>query len=124
MPKFKYYDKEFANLMRTDSMESEIMQSAALRCKKWHWEVGQWSQLDVQEAVYKAEGYIRWQMFRVSLKGQSTHMKILRLALRKAEIEILHRGTSHLAIEQCRIDNYIGALHRGGLLNNYLEVVR
>lgn len=61
-----------------------------------------------------------WQMFRKSLKGISTENKLDLLNARYLERWI--NGGSHE--EKVRIDNYINALKRGGLLNSKLEVVR
>jgi len=121
---FMNYNKEFKHLERTDSMESLQMQEASKKCNIWPWKVDQWPQDAVQYAVYEAENFIEWQKFRVSLKGQSTRMKILRLALYKAQALVIYHRQEYLDVELCRVDNYLGALVRGGQLNSDYEVVR
>lgn len=53
-----------------------------------------------------------WQTFRLSLKGQSTQAKLIRLE------DWLKHGCSHCSVEtrQVQVDNYINALLRGGQL--------
>lgn len=115
--KFKEYDKKYAHCKRTDTMESAHMQVVARSQQCWPLEVLQWTQVLVQGAVYEAPGFEEWQKFRVSLKGQSTGMKLVRLQQYLVENNVTE-------IARCRVDNYIGALVRGGQLDSKLRIVR
>lgn len=120
--KFKEYDKKYACFRRTDSMESIADQFYAKKTIGWNGDVLQWNQDLVQYAVYEAPGFERWQQFRVSLKGQSTGMKLLRL--QRYLVEKLTCSAKQIEYERCRVDNYIGALIRGGQLDNKFRIVR
>lgn len=90
------------------------------------WNYGYWqpNHGEVRLAVYDADDARDWQLFRVSLKGLTTYEKIAMLT------EYYHRH--HLNCDcvntrnmsKIRIHNYIGALKRGGQLNDKLEVVK
>jgi len=64
----------------------------------------------VNEAVYYAPGWERWQIFRISLKGLSIGSKLVRLLEYWQDTE----GHSDRDVEWVRIYNYLGALLRGG----------
>lgn len=122
---FKDFDERFKHLRRTDEDEPFSMQEAAKKVTRWECEVERWIQIDVQFAVYRAPDHEEWQKFRVSLKGQSTKMKLLRLATYWATAQIQHReGGVQLKLEKIRVDNYLGALVRGGQLTTDHVVVR
>jgi hypothetical protein len=71
---------------------------------------------EARHAVYKADGFRDWQLFRVSLKGLSTVHKLFMLGhywkVMCDEAEDEDSRTTNLH----RIWNYIGALKRGGQL--------
>lgn len=119
---FKDFDKKYARSKRTDDMEPKQDQAKAHVTTYWAGDVLQWSQEKVQFAVYKAGDHEKWQEFRVSLKGQSTGMKLWRLT--KYKMDNIHKSMAEYEIVLCRIDNYLGALVRGGQLNSKYEVVR
>lgn len=120
MHAFKEFDKKYTTGADSDLPSSELVE--ALKITRWTYPVRQWSQQEVKEAVYEADGYEDWQKFRVSLKGQSTQVKLHRLAARRqAATQMSPRNRT---LEMCRIDNYIGALKRGGQLGMDLEVRR
>lgn len=83
---------------------------------------------EIREAVYFADGFEVWQKFRVSLKGNSTAVKLKRLQYRWKHFEELCGSgivtEERLKLEQIRIDNYIYALRRGGQLNAQFEIAR
>lgn len=92
-------------------------------------------QRDVQYAVYTAESHMDWQLFRVSLKGLSTKHKLKMLYNRWARFmcDLFDYGMfsrnaesewDRRALEWVRINNYIGALRRGGQLDARLQVVK
>lgn len=120
---FKEYDKKYAHLMRTDFDEVAEYRAMAREIEGWDISVDRWIQADVQHAVYHAADHERWQQFRVSLKGQSTRMKLLRLRDYYMQFGVKSSGMQ-FKIEKCRVDNYIGALVRGGQLDKNLRVVR
>lgn len=88
--------------------------------KRTHWihELARatWAQGFIQFCVYHAEDADEWQKFRIALKGLNIHEKLCALELRWVCLVNMKDGPVQCDIEQCRIDNYIGALHRGGLL--------
>ena len=123
---FKAFNIKYKHLIRTDAAEDATMRMAAelmANKGKWPHEVKQWNHDQVRFAVYMAPSADEWQQFRVSLKGQSTAMKLARLDLRYLAAEHApNQGDWEL--EKIRIDNYIGALQRGGQLNAALEIIR
>lgn len=123
---FMDFNKKYKHLIRTDAAEDNTMKAAAnemAKAGKWPHEVKQWNHDQVRFAVYIAPSADEWQQFRVSLKGQSTAMKLARLDLRYLAAEHApNQGDWEL--EKIRIDNYIGALVRGGQLNSSLEIQR
>ena len=115
---FKDYDVKFAKFKRTDDMESKEDQEMAKLIKVWGVPVERWIMTDIRQAVYDVEDAEEWQKFRVSLKGQSTGMKLFRLSIYWAEAREKYRvGSPALTIFKIRVDNYIGALVRGGQLS-------
>ena len=114
---FKEYDKMFKT--GKDSDLSQVELEEAKKITKWEFMVQHHTMQTVREAVYLMEDHMDWQEFRVSLKGQSTHVKLYRLAKR-------YRVAQKLGIWQdiVRVDNYIGALKRGGQLNMNLEIMK
>lgn len=65
-------------------------------------------------AVYEADGFEDWQLFRVSMKGLTTRQKIAMCRHRWNSMITCNEGDS--VIETHRIWNYLGALKRGGQL--------
>lgn len=70
---------------------------------------------DVHRAVYHSANAERWQKFRVSLKGLSTREKLYCLA-------DYWKHCSRCFTNEIRVNNYIGALIRGGQLSSDLKV--
>lgn len=70
----------------------------------------------VRFAVYEASTAEGWQKFRVSMKGLSTNEKLYALAW----WSIHHEEDSYTVI---RINNYLGALKRGGQLDSDLNII-
>lgn len=74
--------------------------------------------IGIQEArfaVYEADGFRDWQLFRVAMKGLTTKQKIAMLELRWSYAHQFYGGNM-LVTEKHRIWNYLGALKRGGQL--------
>lgn len=119
---FKEYDRiyrEFANTI----LEKGIHSGDEEYIFQWRHAVHKHSPEDVELAVYGSATSSDWQKFRVSLKGQSTRMKLYRLNYRLMKMVLLE-DTQEQSLERIRIDNYIGALRRGGQLNANMEIVR
>lgn len=120
--RFKHFDRKFKEYMRTDGDETPELLARAKKIDRWEQDVHVWPQHKVQHAVYDAPDAEQWQKFRVSLKGQSTRVKLARL--RQRHIDILDARDSQYEIEKIRIDNYIGSLVRGGQLDDKYRVVK
>lgn len=78
--------------------------------------LGKWSVSEIAYAVYESTGAGAWQQFRVSLKGFSTKVKLFRLE-KRYDYGRINFSLAEQALERIRIDNYIGALVRGGQLH-------
>ena len=84
---------------------------------RWSITVEDWAQSFVQLCVYRAGDVEKWQRFRVCLKGLSTSEKLAFL-LAYFNTFAHRQDESTYEKEKCRIDNYIGALVRGGQLSS------
>lgn len=91
----------------------------------WPHKLYVWNLSQIHEAIADS----RWQKFRISMKGVPTETKLDMLqdylntmtTVYECEVEDLKEVDWK---EQCRIDNYINALKRGGQLNVGGEVQR
>lgn len=120
---FQAFNKKYKHLIRTDAAEDSTMRLQASLMDKWPHPYQIFNGDQVRLAVYFSPGADEWQQFRVSLKGQSTRMKLARLDLRYLAAQNAPLP-SDWELEKIRINNYIGALVRGGQLNSKLEVIR
>lgn len=78
---------------------------------------------EIRKATYSSEGAEAWQQFRVSMKGWSTQVKLGRLSNRLDKlIDAKIFDLKH--DEHIRINNYIGALIRGGQLSAEGEILK
>lgn len=75
----------------------------------------------VADAVYTSADPAEWQKFRVSMKGLSTHEKLAWLEARW-DIYVKDDAMGTRDVEKVRINNYIGALRRGGQLDSDFNV--
>ena len=119
---FKDYDKKYEYLKGTALTCIQLLQGRILRSDidtitAWGLPVRRYSNDAIRQAVYFAEGADKWQRFRVRLKGLSTKEKLYCLTWYLAD-----KNNSELA--NIRVSNYLGALKRGGQLNDKYEVVR
>ena len=125
---FKQYDKKYAAFKgKLMGYEESMQRSGSFNLKfactfsGWGYKVGSYTNAEIREAVYFAEGAEEWQKFRVSQKGFSTQEKLFRLEKRWLHYcsgDTKYPGMEKMAkLEQLRIDNYIGALVRGGQLS-------
>lgn len=122
---FKAYDKKYAafkgKLMDYEThADSGLDMDDAQGIQAWTIEVGKYSNAEIRAAVYFDKTAEEWQKFRVSQKGFDTRQKLYRLAYRLFYFE----NTEQYAIEKLRVDNYLGALVRGGQLSTDLKVQR
>ncbi len=92
--------------------------------KKWENSVLSWTNQQIREAVYLVPSSLDWQRFRVSLKGLSTQEKLYMLDKRLGEALMHVKDEQESIYECCRIDNYIGALVRGGQLDTDYNIKR
>lgn len=119
------YDKKYRSLMGKFLPGEKVFDGIdVLEINGWKYSVslGCWPRKDIMYAVYESKTAEAWQMFRVSLKGMETRMKLLRLRERLRKTSTL--GQIEMTLEIIRIDNYIGALVRGGFLNKHYEVIK
>lgn len=81
---------------------------------RWEYNIGSCSRLDVIK--YCINDY-PWQQFRLTLKGRTTVYKL-------QQLEKWLKQHNFDEASKVQVDNYIGALKRGGQLSAYGEVVR
>lgn len=125
--KFKSFDTRFTNHQIAVQRETWLRGfEFSEPIKRWTHHVDQWVQSFVQHCVYEASDHEEWQLFRVSLKGLTTYEKLYCLDryLEQVNFNGDEADQRQAQKEKCRIDNYIGALVRGGQLNKNLEVMR
>lgn len=126
--RFKQFDQQFASLRNTFYSQEHLVETIsrdAAEFKFWPWPYNQPSVDAVREAVYLCDSAVEWQKFRVSLKGQSTALKIARLFDRYIHnLSQRHHEDVEFKREVVRINNYIGALVRGGQLSTNLEILK
>lgn len=70
-----------------------------------------YSTQQIKDAVYLADDAEEWQKFRVSLKGLDTKCKLWALSCYK-------QRHGDIALTRLRVNNYLGALKRGGQLSS------
>lgn len=118
---FKDFDKKYAKFKGQHGLSARQLESASC-VSGWPYSIGYWDKAQIKDAVYDSESAEEWQYFRVTQKGLSTQVKLFRLELRL----IKHWGLEdrERQRERCRIDNYIGALVRGGQLDQQLKIQR
>lgn len=120
MKRFKEWEKAFT----CEELRVERARWKSQPIVGWPFGVDKWTQAEVQHAVYFADDVVDWQRFRVSLKGLPTGEKISRLGQYLLRNTTNVENVSNRDIIKCRVDNYIGALVRGGQLDRDLIVVR
>lgn len=126
---FKNWDKQFSRQELIVVRQYYLKSYTVL--DRWVHKVSQWPQEFVQACVYQVSTTEEWQRFRVAMKSLSTQEKLGMLHNRYRE-KVTPLASDdpdgptwvEYKIEKCRIDNYIGALVRGGQLNSNLEIVR
>lgn len=100
----------------------------ALNQRPWFWVYLEQHRTDytreqIADAVYTSDGHEEWQRFRVAMKGLSTEDKLAFLEARW-DIYVKDNIMDTREVESIRINNYIGALRRGGQLDDKFHVRR
>lgn len=124
---FKDYDKHYSELKHTtlfwERYTVEFVEHAGKTVTKWTGKPpSSWSPSEIRNSVYGEDSdhpdldVLIWQQFRVSLKGFSTGAKLFRL--KNYQKRFTAGGVD------CRVDNYLGALKRGGYLNDKYEILK
>jgi hypothetical protein len=133
---FKDFDKKYAHLAGT-AIKTIVKEGGHIargdfdECDHWPWMkhfTEEYSISTIRFAVYEAPGAEEWQQFRVSLKGLTTREKIYAL-LWYWEIHVAPGAGASISVEAwsreiIRVNNYLGALKRGGQLGSTLRVVK
>lgn len=93
---------------------------------RWGQPIRSWSAKQIRTAVYDSFDAEEWQKFRVALKGLSTAHKLFRLLQYRHNHAQYDSVTGFVIPEhiQCRVDNYVNALKRGGQLDSEGNIVR
>lgn len=126
--KFKEYDKKYSHLAGTalkiiENRTGYVSKRDIANYTSWNTEVWgkyeTYSREKISWAVYDSVSAEEWQKWRVALKGLSTKEKLYCLSW-----ILTYSEGSELKLMQIRVNNYLGALIRGGQLNLNLEVVR
>lgn len=113
---FKNYDKAFTKA-QIERKRAQYLLGDHSDIKFWRYRdtIEVHSNERIRECVYFIYDAEEWQLFRVSLKGLTTQQKLRMLELRyDTWITSIYNETAR--VEKVRIDNYIGALVRGGQL--------
>lgn len=131
---FKLWEKKFnrgqisaeqsMRLKRFDELIAEGVEMGSTEPERWPLSVTQWPQSQVQYCVYDAADAAKWQLFRVSMKNTTTVEKLKMLLAYFVDECFPYAQTDKVRWERekVRIDNYIGALVRGGQLNPKHEI--
>lgn len=136
---FKHFDKIFAELTGKGIVLCGYQDSTRLReiiresCMLWPFKehfTEKYTAEMIKFAVYDEPTAWDWQRFRVSLKGLTTPEKLFCLSWwwcrRVAGREMISDSSvnKYTEINKIRVNNYLGALKRGGQLDKDLRVVK
>lgn len=127
---FQYFNKKYIHLAGTalkyiQTIGGSIAQEDIAACDHWpdvYKELFRedYSQKTVHHYVYVADGADVWQKFRVGLKGLKTCEKLYCLMWYWER----HSPSHSLHEDAVRVNNYLGALKRGGFLDSNLHVIK
>lgn len=132
MKRFKEYDQIFkgkTHALVKATTDSEL-DAAERSIDRWVLPVTAWDRDTVAYCVYENEDHADWQQFRVSLKGMTTAQKLYMLRVYRGHMYNVKAGTiwcdrmRWTSVIDCRVDNYIGALRRGGQLDENNIIVK
>ena len=131
MKTFKEFEQDPTIRGLALSLHSEMLRECQQKLiqvsqiKRWPYAYTSHSQQNVQYAVYHSQWSREWQIFRIALKGLTTRQKLFQLIKRWKETETVMRQTGNSEYYRTRvvqIENYVGALVRGGLLDEQAQV--
>lgn len=124
---FRLYDEKYAfnrgkTLSNISCTHGTVAPEDYVNKKSWldfmpGWEYVIHGREEIRDAVYRHPSHEDWQFFRVGLHGLSTQIKLYCLAWYWAQ-------GNRQWVRKIRIDNYLGALIRGGQLNDRLEIMK
>ncbi len=132
---FKDFDKKYKHLMGTGLKHvinvCGLPDDVHVDIVSWpysHQFTEAYDHSEVRYACYEAKTALEWQKFRVSLKGLSTREKLYCLMWYWG-VNITPGPGAHVSkldwqCEVIRVNNYLGALKRGGQLDQHLRVVK
>lgn len=133
---FEEFNRKYAKLAGTallqiESVGGKIAKEDIAACDHWpHMNqfTEDYSMGTINFAVYKAAGAEEWQKFRVSLKGLTIREKLYALQW-YWDVHIACGVSTYPAPEDwarqvIRVNNYLGALKRGGQLDSQLRVIK
>lgn len=124
---FKDFDKKYKHLAGTalkwiESFGGRIAKEDIEQCDHWPFMAEFTEAYDhhqIRYACYEQPGAsLVWQQFRVRLKGLSTKEKLYALGWFKTTNDYFEPN------DIIRVNNYLGALKRGGQLDQHLRVVK
>lgn len=126
---FKQWEKRFSKAELIKERESwlpeDIMPGLVKAFEKeWPHTTTQQPQSYVQYCVYDAADAVDWQRFRCCLKGMTTPEKLYCLDAYGKAYFVHNQDWANRKKYKCRIDNYIGALVRGGQLSTDYKVLK
>jgi hypothetical protein len=132
---FKDFDKKYKHLagtaLKTVIESCGLPKDAVIDVDRWPFVsdfTEDYDNHDIRHAVYLAGEAETWQQFRVSLKGLSTKEKLYCLmwywGVHVTPGAGAHRSLYAWKNEKIRVNNYLGALKRGGQLDSNLHVIK
>lgn len=132
---FKDFDKKYGHLKGTalkklveERIISAVYRSLIDQQVRWHYAGAffeGYSREDIHNAVYVGNDADYWQQYRVGMKGLSTREKLYVCAiLWGVYIDDDNNSMELRRVWRIRINNYIGALKRGGQLDSELRVIK
>ena len=135
---FKEFDKKYSKhkgkFLEYESSVEDLIKESAIDIAEvgecWRKESDTYlgNKEKIRDAVYESESAEEWQKFRVSLKGFDTAHKLARLQYREHVMANYYTDgfidKEEYEREEVRMDNYIGALRRGGQLDSEYRIVK
>lgn len=121
---FEEYNHKFAYLQRTDDEEEPHIQDLARDLSRWPEALKKFPQDKVFYASYLAPDHEEWQKFRVSLREQSTKMKLARLWTYLQSERSKAGSIGQWDLCEMRVNSYLEVLMRAGFLDKNLVIIR
>ena len=117
---FKDWDKAFNRRQITECREKYLSPERVSIRDRWPHPVLTWSPMEIREAAYLAVDSQAWQLVRVSMKGLPTLDKLEMLYAYQREHSSVEESVYRRV--RCRVDNYLNALKRAGILDDKLRI--